>query len=256
MIPPPINLSLQKQRTNLIAQKMKTLDYDLIFFQEAFLKSFRKKITSELKEIYPYQVYLPREHKPWKFMNSGLFILSRHPIEVLDYSYFKKCTHSDCLASKGVLLIEATLPQGERVQFATTHTQAWDDQKAQKMRALQFSQIKNVLARNSKPGIPQILLGDLNIDGNATHEFPFIKKLMAMDSIPLTGEHLYTNGYPIECYKSPGGSPRQWLDHVWLQSNESGATLQSNEVKIFTGLFKNKECPLSDHYAIESKIQL
>ena len=58
MLPTPYGWLLQRQeRADNIIQFIKELDlYDIIFFQEAFSGSIRRKIYSELESIYPYAI--------------------------------------------------------------------------------------------------------------------------------------------------------------------------------------------------------
>lgn len=256
MIPKPINFTLQPQRTELIAEQLKNSPYDVIMMNEAFIKKFRTKVGRALRPNFPHQEFLQRSVRPWHFMNSGLFVLSRHPFEVLDHWYYTKCTHADCLSAKGVLLIEVTLPANKKVQIAMTHMQAWDDLKAQKVRAHQFQEIKDLLELHAVPGVPQILTGDLNIDGKATHEYPLLLNLMEMKARPLDSELNYTTGFKTNCYKIPGGASEQWLDHVWVNPRGSKARILNNSVRAFTGLLKGRDCPLSDHNSVEARIQL
>lgn len=255
MIPKPINFSLQPERTSIIAGQLKEAPYDVILMQEAFRRDFRNKVGSAVKKDFPFQDYLQRSMRPWHFLNSGLFVVSRHPFEVLDHWYFTRCTHSDCLSAKGVLLIEVTLPSTKKVQIAMTHTQAWDDRKAQGVRAFQFEEIKHLLELHATPGTPQILAGDFNIDGKALHEYPHLLELMAMKARSLDGELNYTNGFPNDCYKTPGGS-YQWLDHVWLKPNETASEITYNAVRPMKGTLKGRECYLSDHHSVEARINL
>lgn len=256
MIPRPINFSQQKERTRIIAEKLQDAPYDVILMQEAFIGSFRQRAGSALRKNFPFQHHLQRSVRPWHILNSGLFVLSRHPFEVLDHWYFTRCTHSDCLSAKGIILIEVMLPDNNKVQIAMTHTQAWDDQKAQKVRAIQFGQIKDLLDLHATPGVPQVLAGDFNIDGRMEHEYPHLLGLLDMKARPLDGELTYTNGFKVGCYKTPGDSPKQWLDHVWLDPRGTDAEIINNFVRPMTGTLGGKECSLSDHYAVEARIKL
>ncbi len=255
MIPKPINFTLQEQRTIQMIHSLNQEDYDLLFFQEAFSKKFRKTISKALNPNYPYSFYLKKSPRPWHFINSGLLIFSKYPFLVLDTLYFRKCTHSDCLSSKGATLIEVN-QNSNKIQFLTTHTQAWDDEKAQEVRKTQFLEIKKLLLRHQKWGVDQYLLGDLNIDRNAIHEYPFILSLLDMQDFSLSGDLNYTNGFKIDCYKTPGGTANQWLDHLWGSSQNTKTDVTYVAVKEFNGNFSNKECSLSDHHAIEAHIKL
>lgn len=256
MFPKPINFSLQNIRTPMIAKALDESPYDVILMQEAWLGSFRSQVGRTLAKKFPYQEHLSRVRRPFKFLNSGLFLVSKHPVEVLGHWYFNSCTHSDCLASKGVLLTELTLRSGKKVQIAFTHAQAWEDAKAVTVRAQQFQNIKRLLEKHAKPNVAQILAGDFNIDGKLELEYPQLLELLGMSSRPLDGELDYTSGFHIPCYKTPGGVAQQWLDHVWLNPRETQAEVSHKAVRPFTGLIRGVECSLSDHYAVEATVSL
>lgn len=259
MIPKPINFTKQSERTKLIAKQLHEVPHDILLFQEAFSKSFKKKIGRELKEKYPYQAKLNKSVRLLHFLNSGLFIASKHPFEILGHYYFTKSNHTDAFASKGVLLIEVTLPNEKKVQIATTHVQAWDDQKAVRIRAFQFGEIRKFLDKYKKPGIPQILAGDLNIDSLQGEEYTSSLSILALEDGPLDGELYYSSGYKIPCYHKPGDSkgPFRLLDHILVDRNDSDIEVLSRRVFEFKDVMKRGiECALSDHQAIEAHIQL
>ena len=204
MIPKPINFTKQNLRTKLIAEKLEKAPHDIIFLQEAFRMRFQKEISLKLKGTHPFQTNLKKGKNLFHVLNSGLFIASKYPFKILGKKYYQSCVHSDCFASKGVILIELTLPSGKSVQVATTHMQAWGDEEAIKTRREQIYTINDLLEEKFTPGIPQILLGDLNIDGKIQDEYKKSLEILKMDSTPLSGEIQSTNGFKIECYKMAG----------------------------------------------------
>ena len=257
MLPKPINFSKQVERTHLIAAELKKTDYDIILLQEAFIARFRNSVAHELKDQYPFTAHLPRSARFKHFLNSGLMILSKHPIEIVGHHYYNHCTHSDCFSAKGVLLVEATLPTGKKVQIATSHLQAWNDQKAMEVRKFQIEEVNDLLKTYARTGVPQIFAGDFNIDGKLDVEYPDALKTLGMTSSPLLGTLDYTNSFPVECYKIPGDQKQtEWLDHVWMKENETEAQVLKKSVRPFMATMGNRECSLSDHYSVEALIKL
>lgn len=258
MLPKPINFTRQKERTALIGKALLATDYDIILLQEAFIGRFRKDVYKIIKDKYPYQDHLAKSRRLLHFLNSGLYIASKYPFEVLGWHYFNECTHSDCLSSKGVLLVEVTTPSGKKVQIAMSHMQAWDDKKALEARKNQIEEIKTLLDTYSRPGVPQILAGDLNIDGRNGLEYPAALATLQMTSSNLEGPLVATNGFKVDCYKTPGGpSDGQWLDHFWLRAQGTESEIFNKKVRPFTAMMKgDKECSLSDHYGVEATLQL
>lgn len=258
MIPKPLNYSLQKKRTPMISRKLYDSNYDVVLLQEAFIPSLRNRIGLALKAKLPYQRALTRKKGVTKFIGSGLFVASRFPFEVLGSHYYKNCAIDDCLSSKGILLIELSIEENKKVQIALTHMQAGESKKRAGARGRQFIEINKFLKKWVKPGVPQILAGDLNTDGNSPEEFPWALSLLDMDSRPLDGELTYSYGFPVNCYKTTGARTKthQWLDHVWLNPQGSTATITKKIIKPFNDLIKGEECPLSDHHGLETVVQL
>lgn len=243
MLPKPIKYSNQKVRTGVIADALKGEDYDLIFMQEAFTKDFRSHVGRTLKEKYPHQYYLARK-LALKVFGSGVFVLSKNPFKVLDKVYYKECGSADCFARKGSVLIESTLPSGKVVQFAVTHLQAIE--KLGRVRLSQLSQIKGMLAKHKKDGVPQLLIGDLNIDIKEP-EFEKGQELMNMKHTELTGPISHTNVIP--CYKKETAE-EEWIDHMWV-SNDTSLKESSMQALELSYEYKGQKCNASDHLAIE-----
>jgi endonuclease/exonuclease/phosphatase family metal-dependent hydrolase len=258
MIPKPINFTKQKLRTKLIAEKLEKTPHDIIFLQEAFRTRFQKEISLRLKSTHPFQTNLKKGKNLLHVLNSGLFIASKFPFKILGKKYYHSCVHTDCFASKGVILIEVTLPSGKIIQMATTHMQAWGDEEAIKTRRKQIYTINDLLDEKFANGIPQILLGDLNIDGMIQDEYEKSLHILKMDSTPLFGDIQSTNGFKIECYKTPGGdSKAEWLDHIWTRSNNSTLKIiNKTAIPMIGKMSGGKNCPLSDHHAVEAIIHL
>lgn len=255
MLPKPIKFSLQKDRTRLIADHLKDTDYDVLFLEEAFSSNFRKIVGRELDKKFPHQYVLPRSRRIYHIMNSGVFILSRLPFKVLGHYYYNRCAKADCFAAKGVILVEFTTPSGKKIQVGATHMQAGGS-KAE-IRKSQLQEIKALYDHHAVAGVPQMLIGDLNIDAHVNTEYPEAIKIMDMNNAPLEGELQSTNGFAVACYKVPGEpNAGEWIDHMWLREMHSGAKVFEKKVVPIYGTLKGRECPLSDHYALEAKIKL
>ncbi len=252
MIPKPINLTFQKTRSKLIANTLKQTDYDVMLFQENFTGNSRREIGGALKQTHPYQARLGGQTVR---MNAGLFLVSRHPMKILEKIHFKHCTTSDCLAAKGSFLVEITLPEEKKVQIATTHLQAWNTDKARAVRVKQLEEIKAMMDRHAKPSIPQVLAGDINVDGRLEHEYNNTLNILDMQSEELEGDLRVTNGFEVSCYNIPaveeGG---EWLDHVFINPQQTRTMVTHKKVVPFYGEIKGENCPLSDHYAVEATI--
>ncbi|MFL5785606.1 MAG: sphingomyelin phosphodiesterase [Bacteriovoracaceae bacterium] len=246
MLPPPIKDSLQFSRIKAIPAALKNTSHDLIFMQEAFMSMLRSKVKSALKVTHPYTYYLKNPSFPFPVEGSGLFIVSRWPLKLLDHVYFNTCTDADCLASKGSALIEITLPAGQKIQVANTHLQAV--RTAGQIRMNQLGQIHRMLLKHFKKDIPQFLIGDLNI-ADSEPEFMMGLNLMGMDFTQITGPILWTSGRNNPCFKV--GDKHAWIDHMW-HDNYSGIRSNNMQVRIMDFPYQGQNCPLSDHHAVEA----
>lgn len=251
MLPSPFKKSLQSLRAKVIADQLANSETDVMFFQEAFFGISRKAIISELGSRYPYNFYLGADGKLTHIFGSGVFIMSRYPFQVLDKTYFKKCGGFDCFAAKGSVLIETTLPNGRKFQFASTHLQSGD--KRGNVRMLQLAQIRAMMDRHKTAGVPQMLIGDLNIIPTEP-EFKNGLAAMRMRAAPLTGPIQYTSGRHNDCYKVPGHTT-DWIDHAWMNL-DAGVKTAAMRARDFGFSYKNKRCPSSDHYAVETRLVL
>ena len=248
MLPKPIKWTYQNERTVALLQQLKTLNYDIIFFQEAFQQSFREATSKEMSALYPNSYYLD---KPSLFSNlygSGLLILSRKPMKILESVYFKDCASFDCFASKGVVLVQIDLGDNRSAQFAVTHLQA--GQKSADIRFKQLAQVAELLNKYKQPNVVQFLTGDINIDFS-NPDFEKALSMTKMTYAPLNGSIKTTNARSNECYDAP--TRKLWIDHLWASDT---STLQNWEIKVndLNFDFNQKSCPLSDHHAVEANL--
>lgn len=247
MLPMPIKNSLQAQRNQAIPELLENSDYDIMFFQEAFTGSFRKSMIKQLGAEYPHNYYFKRSNL-FSVFGSGVFVMSRYPFKILDKIRYKDCSGADCYATKGTLLVEVSFPSGKTVQFAPTHLNSQRDKAT--IRAGQIAQIRTLFQKYKKRGVPQVILGDLNIVGHGPEFFGALKTL-DKTPIPLSGPIQTTSGRVNDCYKTTMHS--NWLDHVWVSREEYNVT-STLEVIPTEFEFKGKNCPLSDHHAIEAHL--
>ena len=258
LIPPPFNFTQQEERADLMATKLKAINHDVIFFQETFFEKKRSLIIKELSSMYPYVAIPKRGDGILQIQGSGLLIVSKYPMKVLDQVVFKDCSGTDCFAAKSAMIVEITLPSNEKVQMIGTHLQGWNGPEIMNIRKNQLLEIKEMMKAHAKTGIAQVLIGDLNIDGRIKPEYDNSLALMDMTSTPLEGKFNFSNGFStVGCFDNPGGiNPGEWIDHMWLKPNGTEIQINSKKVVPILGKIGPKECPLSDHYAVEAIIEL
>lgn len=254
MLPKPIKFTLQAERTPLIINELIKSQADVIFLQEAFQSEFREQLFKKTKQSYPYQYYLDRQPGTMTVYGSGVYLLSRYPFKILHKVYFDDCAKADCFASKGTFLVELTTPAGQKAQFAPTHLQSNDAFSA--IRLKQLADINAIFSISAQNGVSQFLIGDLNIDGLSGTEYKTALDYMHMASSPLEGEPGYSNGFPTICYNKPGDDKKEWIDHIWMKPIISTARVLNKRVRPYSAVLEGKDCPLSDHYAIEATLKL
>ena len=256
MLPKPIKFSHQSERTDLITDLINKSGDDVIVLQEAFSGDFRAKLNSRTNKRYPYQYYLNRQIFSFDVYGSGVYYLSRYPMKILAHTYYQDCTKADCFASKGTALAEFTLPSGKKFQIAGTHLQAGQKELSHEIRMKQLVQVKSLIAKFEKKGVPQLLIGDLNIDAISSPDFTRALGLMNMVSGPLEGSLPYSNGFPTICYEKPGDDKKEWLDHILMKANESDALVLHRQVRPYIGQIDGMNCPLSDHWGVEAVLSI
>src|SRR5438552_435742 len=97
----------QIQRAHAIVEQLKDQNYDVIVFQETFDNKARNIIWKGLKEKFPYQSGAPKKKHFYK-ISTGVFIISKLPLNGMDDIYFSTCGGSDCFAVKGAVLVTLT----------------------------------------------------------------------------------------------------------------------------------------------------
>jgi endonuclease/exonuclease/phosphatase family metal-dependent hydrolase len=255
MLPPPIKLSKQKERTRLQIAALGAVaaDNDVLVLTETFQSRYKKQILKHLSESYPHHVIQRKKRGFFKFMSSGVMILSKFPFKLLGQIYYDDCAIADCLATKGALLIEVTLPQGSRVQILGTHMQSSNSEKIFRVRKSQIEQIRVLLDEFRELGVPQIVAGDLNIDSQKEIEFGEMIEALSLNPLAASMKWVNTLAERTECFGRDYGGGKKNLDHILLRPNESGATLDSEVVYPLRGIYSSKqECDLSDHHPVQS----
>jgi endonuclease/exonuclease/phosphatase family metal-dependent hydrolase len=256
LIPKPFNFTQQEFRTEKIAEALKKTNHDILFFQEVFINDSKDKLQKAMSETHPYSARLDRKDSFLKILDSGLLVLSKYPFKIINSNYFEDCTHTDCFSSKGFLHLEFNLPNQKIIQVITTHLQAWDDPKASESRSKQLAEIHQSFQKHKKPNVPQLLIGDLNIDATKGSDVTNFLKILEMKNEPLIGKKNYSTGFQIDCYNKPGDNSKQWIDHIWVNPFTSAVKVETRQIKEFNTVFPSEKfCSLSDHYAVEGRIK-
>ena len=146
-------------RAHEITEQLAKSDYQIVVFQEAFSLKIRQILKKKLIEKYPFQ-YGPvnKNHTPFR-TNSGLMIMSKIPLRVIDQIQFANPKGFDAVAKKGAVLLEGEY-NGSKFQLVTTHLQADNDNN---IRVSQCLDIKNKLLNPYfSSDKTQLICGDFN----------------------------------------------------------------------------------------------
>lgn len=175
-----------------IAEKLCTLDPDLVGFQESFVKGDRKILIGELQKCSRLQYH---QYYPSRVVGSGLLISSAFPItessfhRFSDSNPFFKVREGDWWAGKGVALARVELPDGIGfVDFYNTHAQAgYGSSDYDIVRVNQMSELAQFVNNSRSDRTLALLVGDLNskIGENAYQialEGADLVRVMSLDS--------------------------------------------------------------------------
>lgn len=97
-------------------------------------------------------------------MDGMLLLMSRHPIEHIEFVTYTRCRWADCAASKGAIAVRV-VPFGDHasaLDVVVTHTNAWE---AADIRVTQLQELTAFIEQRQSdlPGFPLIIAADLNI---------------------------------------------------------------------------------------------
>ena len=241
MMPAPYGWVLKcHERADDIIQFLKESDpYDIIFFQEAFSRSVRRKIYARLKNIYPHEVE-PEDQTAFYRINSGLWAISRLPITLESYITFSQFKEWDKLASKGAKLF-SVIKDEQKFHLINTHMQSDYAIDYNDIRSNQYTEIHNkLILPNKETDAPLILCGDLNISQPG-------KLKCALQKLKLfNGPLLGTLQHSIV------GQSKELMDYILIDDNYSKFKSIERRIIDFPNKLKDRRYHLSDHYPIEA----
>ena len=227
------------ERAENIIQALENAElYDAILFQEAFSGSMRNKIYKKLKDIYPNQIE-PNDNTHYCKSNSGLWIISRDPVVLIEEISFRHLRGWDKLSSKGAKLYSIIKNQQE-FYIINTHMQADYKTKYSDIRIKQYTEIQEkLILPNEGSEIPIILCGDLNISKQSKLK-QMLEKLNLMNG-PLIGELKYTS---LE-------NNHELLDYILVKAKIFKFQSVERRIQNMSVLLTIDPTKLSDHYPIE-----
>ncbi len=164
----------QAVRAPWIIEYLDKQDYDIIALEEIIDRKITEDLKAGLKTRYPH-IVAPPSKSGISGTSGGILLASRIPLKYVAHIVYKNVAGVDRLAEKGCLMAEAER-DGVRFQIAATHLQAGHNEMKEK----QIPEIwEGILKPNMQPGVPQFLVGDMNVASDVDDERPRWRMLLA-----------------------------------------------------------------------------
>ena len=224
---------------NIIQSLKNSTNYDVILFQEAFSSKIRKQIYRGLKLLYPYQIE-PEDHFNFFKTNSGLWAISKMPIELIDQISFSKLKEWDWMSSKGAKLY-SVIKNDIEILLINTHLQSDYKTNYSSIRRSQYDEINlGLILPYVKINKPLILCGDLNIS-NVVSLDKMLKHLNLKNG-PLSGKLQF----------STFSQPNELVDYILVKTDKFRFKSIQRRIQDFSMDFLEYSTNMSDHYPIEA----
>ena len=240
-LPPFVYVNGKRKRAREIAKILEQEDFDLVIFQEAFHHGARREIKKHMPS-YCHRIGPANARYITLRTNSGIYIVSRLPVEKVDKVKFReKATSDDKMARKGALMVEGE-KNGHRFQVVGTHLNAGGPME---VRHSQVRQIRDeLLLPYEETGIPQIIGGDMNMRKESDN-YPFMLETYDAVDGPLEVEE----SMRVDCFDKKGRLFRDdVIDFIFYRGNGKVPDSVRRWVPCYRSTWgKDGEAWLSDH---------
>lgn len=248
MLPRIVPMKGRLERAQAIVDTLNKSETDIIVFQEAFHAGALAVIRKGLSTQYPF-MYGPfnPSHSPFR-ISSGVWVVSRVPLDVKGIIEFNIAKENDRIAKKGAALLEGTWG-GRKFQILGTHLQA---QEQQKIRNIQIRHMyDSLLAKYKVDGVPQIICGDMNTEKEINERYKGMLTTLDAEDGDMTGIQKSTyDGTSNELAQSVWKKDKTSLDYILFRSNGAAARITERHVGVFKRPWRKGHMDLSDHYAV------
>jgi len=213
-------------------------DYDIICFQEYFfdLLGSRNRFFDTIEK---YNYCIPGSNLNY-FVDSGLVILSKYKINMIEFVSFKNSCSIDKYSQKGFLVVKIS-----DIYVINTHLQSCYNNcsRIKDIIDIQLEEIKDYIIKNKLDKKTCLIIGDLNKEINKIYNFKGSKKIVPL--IPTLWDDncgKFSNSTPI-CTNI--NQEPKWYD---------GGFLYSNKYKICNVNTKKLD-DLADHLAVSLELR-
>tara|TARA_B100000780_G_C21060273_1_gene426121 strand:+ start:39 stop:911 length:873 start_codon:yes stop_codon:yes gene_type:complete len=233
----------QKSRAPEIIQYLNATNFDVVVLQELFDKSITKKFQNDLKINFPYQLSPIKEGFNIK-LSSGVMILSKYPLEMIDHITFNVSKKIDRVAKKGCSLVRINIGETQ-ILVGGTHL----DSHSKESRNKQYEILKNnIIKAYLNDTVPLFLVGDFNT-AKSSGSYKVLDSLITLKNFKLNDNRPYTfdefNTWNEKGYKA-------WIDFIFYQDSKKIEVLDQYILRpVMT--YKKTNMDLSDHYQIVLK---
>lgn len=254
MLPALVPMAGRMERAQAIGDTLLKSDYDIIVFQEAFHKKAVGTIRKKLAASFPYMYGPFNEPKRLDRINSGVWIVSKTPLKLLNTVKFPAGRGSDYFSYKGAALMEGSLPNGKTFQILGTHMQS---EFYPEIRKVQFDMMyKELLSVNKKEGVPQIICGDMNTETLIKEEYCNMLECLDAENGQLEGVQKETyDGAKNELITGSWKKHRTTFDYILLRHNGAKISRTERKVSVLKKRLKNGKKDLSDHYGVICEVK-
>ena len=250
MLPFCSEIHQNSKRAKGIANQISGFDYDIIVFEEAFDHQARNILRSQLTGCYPY-MYGPANDSFLSLRtNSGVWVLSKIPLRMLEQIKFQNRFGIDALARKGAVLFEGQW-QGQSFQLLGTHLQADSPDTVRRGQCLEIAD--KLLRKYAADNIPQIVCGDFNIEIDDPKNYGYMLKVLEAENGGLQGDVLTSFDEVDNRLAKKENGKKRLIDYVLLRNSKLIKDI-NRRVLILREYQKNIVTDLSDHYGIEAVI--
>jgi endonuclease/exonuclease/phosphatase family metal-dependent hydrolase len=238
-------------RARIIPHYILNENPDIVVFEEAFDHKADMILRKQLQHTYPY-IIGPANRKPGSIkICSGLMMFSKYPMKKLATIKYSQCDDFDCMARKGVLLVE--INDGHRTfQLAGTHMNGGGTLDLKKS---QYREMGAVVKEYARPGIPEFLAGDYNTN---YFEKPFynamIEALDAEDG-PLQGTAHFTDDHLNNDMEPYDPHDQKIIDFILYRPNGVRPQNMQRYIRQYCQRWSKTNEDLSDHYAVLMDVQ-
>ena len=240
-------------RAKHIAEYLKSSDYDIVVFQEAFNPRARRIIKRILDEKYKYEIGPANKLGLTSLRtNSGLWILSKIPLIYIGEIEFKKSSGFDKCSRKGAMMVEG-IKNGVTFQIVNTHLNAGSDQT---IRDSQYQEMYcKLIEPNQTNGVPQILCGDFNTNKSDKENYPKMVEMLNVPDYDIIGTCLFScNGLKNDMTDF-NYNEQNLIDYIFVNLNGKIANKIERKIHEVTKKWSSRHKDLSDHYPVTALIE-